>query len=176
MTLLRDLVAHLEARGIANALIGGVALAAHGVARATLDSDLLVVDTTVLEERFWAGAPPLAEREIRRGEGDDPLAGIVRCRRDDEVVDIVVGRHAWQREILARRARLVLAGQVLPVVDTADLVLLKLFAGGPQDLLDVKLLVAADPDGLPAQVESRLAGTAHEMQQAWSEIRRSPSL
>jgi len=35
---------------------------------------------------------------------------------------------------------------VIPVVDRGNLVALKLYAGGPQDLLDVALLLEADPN------------------------------
>jgi hypothetical protein len=35
-------------------VIGGVALSAHGIARATLDTDVLVADPAVLDPTFWA--------------------------------------------------------------------------------------------------------------------------
>ena len=43
-------------------------------------------------------------------------------------------------------------------MDAADLVLLKLYAGGPQDMLDVRLLFAADP-ALRAVVQARIEAT-----------------
>ena len=176
MILLSDIVAKLEARGIACAVIGGLALAARGVARATLDADVLVVERQVLDEGFWVEEPASILVEIRRGDSDDPLAGVVRCRRAAEVVDIVVGKHAWQKPILARRTMLTIGGRPLPLVEDADLVLLKLFAGGPQDLLDVRLLIAADPADLPQRVESRLAVLPAEIRRVWDELRRQPPL
>ena len=38
---------------------------------------------------------------LLRGDVDDPLAGSVRLTRaGDRVVDVVVGRHGWQRDIV----------------------------------------------------------------------------
>ena len=48
MKLLVEVVSWLEGRGISTALIGGGALAVHGIARATQDLDLLTVDTAIL--------------------------------------------------------------------------------------------------------------------------------
>ena len=47
--LLHDVLGVLERRGTPAGLIGAVALAAHGIVRATLDYDLLVLDRGVLD-------------------------------------------------------------------------------------------------------------------------------
>jgi hypothetical protein len=151
-------------------LIGGFALAAHGVARATEDVDLLVLDRSVLGEPFWEGWEDAAEVEIRRGDWDDPLAGVVRVRREGEVVDLVVGREPWMKGVLDRRREITLRSRVLSAVTRADLVLLKLFAGGPQDLLDIELLLAADTGGLKAEVEQRLERRSGVLVETWKRI------
>ena len=165
-------IAYLESQGVACALIGGVALSVHGIARATLDVDLLVADPAVLQREFWGAATALGTAEIRRGDAEDPLAGVVRFARRREPVDVLVGRGAWTRKILARRQHVRLERATLPVVERADLVVLKLFAGGPQDLLDVKLLVAADTGGrLAALVESRLREAPPSVRRTWKRMR-----
>ena len=63
MTLLDRIADALSARAIPHALIGAIALAAHGVSRSTLDRDLLVTDPQVLDEDFWRAFPPPA-REL----------------------------------------------------------------------------------------------------------------
>lgn len=159
--LLREVLDILERRGAPTALIGAVALAAHGIVRATLDYDLLVLDRGTLEAATWTGlADAGAVVEIRRGDSEDPLAGVVRISRQAEApVDVVVGKQAFLEEILARRRELVVRGRTVPVVVGADLVLLKVFAGGPQDLLDVGTLLSGDEDGaLRADLEARLPG------------------
>ena len=44
-------IRHLEDEGVAAALIGGLALGAHGIARATLDADILVMEEAPLDLR-----------------------------------------------------------------------------------------------------------------------------
>ena len=160
-------IAHLQARDTSCALIGGIALGVHGIARATLDADVLVADRAVLHRSYWTGIRGLGSLEIRRGDADDPLAGIARFAADAASVDVVVAKGAWMHAILARRIRVRLGRRVVPVVDRADLVLLKLYAGGPQDLLDVQLLLAADPVGLPQEVERRLPAVPRAIRTAW---------
>jgi len=57
------------------------------------------------------------------------------------------------------------------VVDAADLVLLKLFAGGPQDLLDVRLLLAAGAPRLRKAVEDRLDEAPASVRAQWRTLR-----
>jgi hypothetical protein len=165
-----EVAAYLEAHGVACALVGGVALAAHGIARGTLDTDLLVADPAVLEDDFWRDATGLGAFDVRRGDADDPLLGIVRFAEKAEPVDVVVGPPPWTARLLERREHVVVEGRALPVVDRADLILLKLFAGGPQDLLDVRLLLAADTPGLRQQVEDRLSEAPASVRTAWQTI------
>ena len=72
------------------ALIGGEALAVHGVARATVDADVLVPDADVLRGTFWNGFSSRAAVEIHHGEHDDPLAGVIRIRHRTEQADVIV--------------------------------------------------------------------------------------
>jgi len=172
LDLLAEVSAHLAARGVAHALVGAGALAIHGVSRSTFDLDLLAVDGAVLEPAFWA-AMGAAQADVRRGEADDPLAGVVRLSRPGtRSVDLVVGRAGWQREALARARLAPLPGAPVPVVDRADLVLLKLFAGGPQDAWDIQqLLGAGERASLVGEVEARLGGLPAEASALWARIR-----
>lgn len=167
MTLAAAVVEHLARRGIPCAVIGGAALAVHGIARATVDLDLLAAESTVLEPRSWQGFgdPP---SEIRRGDSDDPIDGVVRFRRDEEVVEVVVGTSTWMRQIVGRSEPRNLGGESLPVVNAADLILLKLYAAGPQDLLDVRLLLAALP-AVAGEVDDRIGALPAEVRAAWRE-------
>lgn len=172
MTALERVAGHLAAERVAHALIGAAALAAAGVSRSTVDLDLLVTDRRVLAISFWR---PLADPEttidIRRGDDEDPLAGVVRIDRgDDRPIDVVVGRAAWQARAIAR-ARTGIAAA--PVVEPRDLVLLKLYAGGPQDLWDVRQLLALpNAPELAAEVEADLVGLPRELARRWAEARR----
>jgi hypothetical protein len=174
MSLLRKVAEHFSLRRVAFATVGGVALAIRGIARSTFDVDLFTMDTAVLADPFWAlltrDGPSV---EIRRGDADDPLRGLVRLvARDERPVDVVVGRGSWQGGVVDRAEPFAFLDVRLPVVRAADLVLLKLHAGGTQDLWDVRQLLDADRDGdLAFEVESHLAEAPKAAAIAWKRVR-----
>ncbi len=173
MSLVGDVIAYLGKRRVKCALIGGEALAVHGVARATVDSDVMVASPEALQDEFWSRLVPHAVVESRRGDTDDPLVGLVRIRRRREQTDVIVGR-PWVRRMLERTIDIRVGTENLPVVDRVDLILLKLFAAGPQDLLDIRLLLASAGEELPEQIEQRLAGMPAEIARAWRRLHRAP--
>jgi hypothetical protein len=170
VTLLERVVARLEARGVQSALIGAAALAAAGVARSTFDIDLMVSDVAVLRDDFWT---PLREAgaavDVRRGDADDPLAGVVRLDLPGErPVDVVVSKHAWQARAIQRA---VPARGGPAIVTPLDLVLLKLFAGGAQDFWDIReLLATAHGAYLRRDVEVALESLPQPMRDAWQSV------
>jgi hypothetical protein len=172
MTLLVRVSALLDAAGVSHALIGAAALAACGVARSTYDIDLLATDGRVLAAALWE---PLraagADVDIRRGDVDDPLGGVIRLTAAGErSVDVVLGKGRWQARALERADR---TPDGPPVVAARDLVLLKLYAGGTQDLWDVRaLLELPERAALIAQVDEDLADLPADMRVLWTEIRR----
>jgi hypothetical protein len=110
----------LAEAGIAHALIGGLALAAHGAGRATSDLDLLAdgdraedVDRILREQGFEC---------LRRTENvanyasSDPARGRV---------DFLFARRAYGRAMLARAAFHTILGSRVRVADAADLIGLK---------------------------------------------------
>jgi hypothetical protein len=144
VTLLARVVAELGRTGIASAVCGAGALAVHGVARSTYDIDLLTTDARALHDATWRRLAGTEVRiEIRKGDDDDPLRGVVRVTQNDErPVDVIVGRHAWQTAIVDAARASQMLGAAVRVVDVPSLVLLKLYAGGPQDLWDIEQLLA----------------------------------
>lgn len=170
---LAEAVRLLQSRDVAHALIGAAAMAGLGVVRASDDLDLLVMDVAVLDEGFWS---PLARHrtvvDVRRGDDADPLAGIVRLTHPRGTpVDVVVGKRAWQRDVIARARPIRLGPVDVPLVGAADLVLLKLYAGGHQDAADVRLILAsADGDSIRAEVEARLPALPRDGVELWRRI------
>ncbi|HEX2252871.1 MAG TPA: hypothetical protein VHQ65_06370 [Thermoanaerobaculia bacterium] len=167
---IHQVIDYLEERSVPSALIGGLALAVHGIDRSTQDADLLALSRRVLDETFWQQWPTMPE--IRRGSFDDPLAGLVRCRAAGATVEVVVGKHRWMEPMLVERIPLPLADEVVPVVRLPHLVLLKLFAGGPQDRIDVELLLGAHGGELAAQVDALIENLPTEPRRLWAEIHR----
>lgn len=138
------LLTDLEQQGAAYALAGGLALAAHGVVRATEDIDLLVpeaelalVESTARARGFVVAtdlrfASGLRIRRLTKIDADDVLV------LDLLLVD-TTSEVAWQD-----RLRLSVAGSAITVVSRAGLEAMKLAAGRDQDLVDVRRLRELD--------------------------------
>jgi len=125
----------LDRAGVAWCVIGGCALAARGYARFTADVDLLTMDGRVLEAEFWEGGE---SPELRIGDWEDPLRGVVRFHGEADV-DLIVGvGHAMRFAVKTAEVHPTVG---LPVATPLALVLLKLEAGGPVDRSDIIGLV-----------------------------------
>jgi len=153
------------------ALIGGLAASAWGVVRATQDIDLLAdsnpspLRDLALRRRLGAfleqrGCTP----EWRVGDPDDPIPLLLRIglpRPMALVTDILWAHKRWQREALSRRITLRVSRLEVFVLHPEDLILMKLDAGGPQDLLDVEALVLNPPRELDLSSLRRRAVRLH---------------
>ena len=141
------------------ALIGGLAVSAWGAIRATQDIDLLAdsdpspIGSRAVRiglQRFFEANRCSAEWRI--GDADDPIPLLLRLNLGGALrqpgADILWAHQRWQREALQRR-REVKSGKLrVFVLHPEDLILMKLDAGGPQDLLDVQALLSAGPPDL----------------------------
>jgi hypothetical protein len=172
--LLERVAVALHGFDVRFALIGAAALAVHGISRSTLDIDLLVVDQRVLRGDFWDELRSSGiEVELRTGDDDDPLAGVVRCDAEGErTVDVIVGRSAWQRDVVEQAVPARYAGAALSVVRPAGLILLKLYAGGFADVQDVRLLVDSSEERgeTVAAVEAVLPDLGRDAAALWRRI------
>ena len=176
LSLIERVAVQLAQRRVPFAVIGAAALAVHGVSRGTRDLDLFTLARECLDSATWA---PLEASGVhvraRRGDADDPLAGVVRFTVPGEgPVDLVVGKSAWQAAIPDRARPAFVAGVRLPVARASDIVLLKLYGGGPQDAWDIEqLLAAGDRASLIAEVEAAVATLPTESRELWSRISRA---
>ncbi len=173
MSLLARATTHLRLQGSGFAVIGAAALAVHGVARSTLDLDLLAADRRCLETSYWA--PMLeagVEVAVHRGDETDPLAGVIRLTAAGEPgIDVVVGKPRWHAEVIGRAVRASVEGLELPAARAADLILLKLYAGGPQDAWDItQLLATGDNVALAIEVEARLGVLPADARRLWTRV------
>jgi len=154
----------LESLGAPYALIGAHAMAARGYPRFTVDVDLLTTDSCVLDHSLWAELERAgATIDSRRGDDDDPLAGVVHIvLADSSDIDVVVGKWAWEARLIERAELMtVAAGVSVPVPRLSDLILLKLAAGGVLDLRDAAVLLEiGDRVALMREVEARI-GDVH---------------
>jgi hypothetical protein len=171
--LLELVVAALESIDARYAVIGGQAVAMRGHPRLTIDYDFLTVDRRVFDREIWTSLEGEgAIVDIRRGDYDDPLAGVVHITLpDDHDADVVVAKWKWEQAVIERAERLLLQGVSVPVPRTSDLILLKLAAGGYVDLQDVyALLHAGDREQLIQEVDQHIGALPADAQESWQRI------
>lgn len=160
----------LDRKDISYCLIGGLAMAAWGVARYTADADLLTLDPRILNSAFWSGWEGEAPR-ITKGDIEDPLGGVVRFAGPPRQ-DLILGRGAAARLALETCEQ----SEAFPclVASPLGLILLKLEATSPQDAADILALLAnAEAIGHPslkAQVESLVPQLTQDAQFFWKKI------
>jgi len=138
-----DLISTLHNQGhiIGFTLVGGLAVSAWSRARATMDVDLLVmVQTSKLEYLVQSLCDAGMPAELRRGGVDDPVPLLIRA----EALDIIIVTKIYEAETVEHSIITPIAGRDVPVASPEYLIILKLKAGGPRDLLDVKELLAAN--------------------------------
>jgi hypothetical protein len=173
MTGSADVLRVLEAIGAPHALIGAHAMAARGYPRFTVDTDFLTTDPRVLDRTTWATLEAAgAVVDARRGDQDDPLAGVVHIELPGGAdVDVVLAKWKWEASVIARAEPMRVAGLEVPVVQLADLILLKLAAGGHLDLHDAAvLLTLADREPLVHAIEGRLPEVRPDVTGAWRDL------
>lgn len=148
LAALRDLMAWLQAEDVRALIIGGVAASLLGRPRLTQDVDVLVMLDRAQRSRFLASAPAF-NFEPRVG---DPLGLarrtrvlLVRHRPTAIDVDVVFGALPFEQEALARARPMTAGGVTFPVVTPEDLVVMKMVAHRPQDLLDVEAVLEIQP-------------------------------
>lgn len=163
----------LESLGAPYVLIGGHALAARGYPRFTVDVDLLTTDPGVLAPAAWAGLQQDgAVIDVRRGDADDPLGGVVHIvLPDGSDVDVILGKWKWLVQVIARAEPMAVAGGQIRVPTIGDLILLKLAAGGYIDLQDAAALLAlADRQAVMGEVESRIDDVQPDVRPLWRDL------
>jgi hypothetical protein len=155
------------------ALIGGFAVAAWGVPRATHDLDFALAlgaaDPAALSRNLSA--------EFKPGDVEDPLRGVFQTTMTIEGVSIpiqlIVLPAVWNAIIFRGIETLPVFGCTVPVVSWQSLILLKLYAGGPQDLLDAQQILAVrQPSPAETQAVSALAD-AVGLSAAWQALLNS---
>ncbi len=123
-------------------LIDGLAVAVWGIPRATRDIDFAIA---------LGGASP---RELSQylgahftpGTPEDPLQGVIRLQEgtDDGKIplQLLFFPSIWSPIIFPSVQKVTIGDCTVSVVSWESLVLLKLYAGGPQDLLDAQTIMA----------------------------------
>lgn len=123
------------------ALVGGLAVSAWSPPRATMDVDFLVlVESNNVTHLVQALCDAGMNAELRRGGADDPVPCLIRA----DFLDIIVATKKYEAAAIEHSIAVNIAGKDIPVASPEFLIILKLKAGGPRDLLDVQELLASN--------------------------------
>jgi len=125
-------------------VIGAIAVAAHGYARATTDVDLVArIPLAEVRKRLSARGVKCVINQGDRIEGDFPC---VRGKLNGVEFDVLppLVPIGWENAVDVPLG----GGDKLRIVDLRTLIHLKLRAGGPQDVLDVVMLLQRHPEHL----------------------------
>lgn len=125
------------------ALIGGFAVSAWGVPRATHDLDFAVA----IGSADPKAAAAFLGGQYDAGDQDDPLQGVIHLSIGPDhapvPLQLVVFPPTLADMIFRHVESLPVMERIVPVVCWQVLILLKLYAGGPQDRLDAQQVLKA---------------------------------
>ncbi|MDB5103974.1 MAG: hypothetical protein JWP91_1663 [Fibrobacteres bacterium] len=135
----------LDANQINWATIGALAVAYHGLVRASLDADALItLKGAALDLEGLAGllAGQGFSVDTRMGEEGDPLGFVVRITDvNGHQVDLIGGILRLDPGFFTRSVRDEFDDMKLRFSSPEDLIALKVFAGGPQDIIDAESIL-----------------------------------
>ena len=138
--LFLDVVEILQREKVDYAAIGAFALSVHGTVRGTMDVDAVVHTSprglTNLQAAFDRGG---FRTDLRRGDPDDPIPAMLILRdAHGNQVELLGGLRGMDPEVFSRTVEVPFLGLNLQFVGREDLIAMKCFAGGPQDILDAR--------------------------------------
>ena len=157
--LLLDVVDLLTDRKVDYAVIGALAASVHGVVRASMDADVLlsvgVREAESLEHNLKTEG---FRTEMRRGDFEDPIPGLIEVRDShDNRVDLLLGLRGVESQVFSRVIEVPFQGKSLKFIGREDFIAMKVFAGGPMDLVDASRAISAGRDSLDLDLTRRLA-------------------
>ena len=159
--LLLDVIDVLNESQIPYAVIGAFAVACYGVPRYTGDADGVAwlkepgISAEQLKDRLAAAGYDAA---IRRGDIEDPI--LLTIRVDDEFknrFDLLLSVRGMDPDAVHRCFTTQLLDSAVRVIGAEDLVGMKLFAGGPQDVMDVRGILQVWRERLDADLLRKVA-------------------
>ncbi|HRH42828.1 MAG TPA: nucleotidyltransferase family protein [Pyrinomonadaceae bacterium] len=145
-TLLQELLeitSDLKQNGIEYAVCGGLAMAIHGFARATMDIDVLIQPES-LEKAFQVAAKKgfdIKGLDISFKERAVEIRRVSKIDDDGEVLSLdLLLVTPYVEDVWESREQVVLSENLLFVVSRDGLIKMKTLANRPQDLADIERL------------------------------------
>ncbi|MBI5058019.1 MAG: nucleotidyltransferase [Nitrospirae bacterium] len=124
-------------------LIGGLSVSVWGLPRGTRDVDLLVsLESTNKITAFCRALNAEGfTTELCKGGIADPVPYLIKARKKDVPIDMIIATKKLEEEAVLNAVMLDFKGVKISVISPEYLIVMKLKAGGPRDLLDVKELL-----------------------------------
>lgn len=157
--LLLDVVDQLVSLQIEYAVVGAIAASVHGAVRASMDADVVlsmaIQQAGDLERGFKAAG---LRTELSRGDFDDPIPGLLRLTDQyGNRVDLLIGLRGLEQQAFSRAIEVPFQGETLQFIGREDFIAMKVFAGGPMDIIDATRALAASAGSLDTELLRRLA-------------------
>jgi hypothetical protein len=140
--LLLDIIDILGELGVPCAVVGALAVSYHGIPRSTTDAD-----ATIWLSGTGKSAQDVCDKlvntgyqaKLSRGDVDDPISGVIAVHDvHDNRADLLIGVRGMDPDVRSRCASTALLDSPVSIIGAEDLIAMKVFAGGPQDLEDVR--------------------------------------
>lgn len=123
-------------------IIGAFAVSFYGQVRASLDADAVIsIDgrEKILERISEILRKSGSIVSSRSGDRDDPIKGVVCIEdRHHNRVDLLTGIRGMQGEVFKRAVTTVFMNRKIKIACVEDLMAMKIFAGSPKDMDDVR--------------------------------------
>lgn len=133
---------------VSYALIGGMAVSAWGMVRATKDIDFLV-RLAKRESALSEFETVLKKHKIkftaRKGDFSDPIGLLIDLQVPVQAkhvsVQLIIATKLWEEKFSKTTVKVNIGESSIPVIKAEELIIMKLKAGGPLDIYDVKQLI-----------------------------------
>ncbi|MBI3295758.1 MAG: hypothetical protein HYZ71_13615 [Deltaproteobacteria bacterium] len=140
--LLLEVVPLLDRLAIPHAIVGALAASYFGVVRGSLDADAIISvsgPTTRIDQLVLSLKKLGLSVSLRMGDPSDPLIGVISLEDSHHNrVDLILGIRGMDPAAFSRVVETSLLGSTIRIIGIEDFIAMKLFAGGPIDLNDVR--------------------------------------
>jgi len=124
-----------------------------------MDADvLLYIDTQEANNLEGVFKAAVFRTELTRGDFEDPIPGLLKVIDSfGNRVDLLLGLRGLEPQAFSRVLEVPFQGSTLRFIGREDFIAMKVFAGGPVDIVDATRAISAGRDSLDFDLMRRLA-------------------
>ena len=157
--LLLDVIDLLTDQNIEYAVVGALAASIHGAVRASMDADVVLSVGVPQAEGIGQKLKTAGfQTELIRGDFDDPIPALLKVvDQHGNRVDLLIGLKGLEPQAFSRATTVAFQRSTVRFISREDFIAMKVFAGGPMDLVDATRAVTAAGASLDLELVRRLA-------------------